>query len=280
MSGDTLYFSMSAMASAVIGYFLWKWDVIRPGSFPPKRQRDVTGVPSAVWLLCAMMAFLAQIEGAVLAMRLPGSMLGTAESLRHDGVVTLGGYAAGIGAGVLMIMLLRPRVKSGSGLSFRWSDVGRGAVAMVLVSPFYIFVQYMSTAAAEMVSGQKPNVIAHGTLQRILDNQSSGWAWVIGGCAVLGAPVYEEMLHRVFVQSCFLRLLERTWPAILGASALFTAMHFTPGASVPWHALPPLFVLSVGMGVAYERTRGIATSMTMHVLFNGANVALALLMNR
>ena len=54
-------------------------------------------------------------------------------------------------------------------------------------------------------------------------------------------------------------------------------MHFVGGGPVPWHALPPLFTLSIGIGIAFERTRGLATPITMHVLFNAANIAVAIL---
>jgi membrane protease YdiL (CAAX protease family) len=43
----------------------------------------------------------------------------------------------------------------------------------------------------------------------------------------------------------------------------------------PWHALAALFVLSLGFGWVYEKTGRLEAAVTMHALFNAANVALA-----
>jgi membrane protease YdiL (CAAX protease family) len=65
------------------------------------------------------------------------------------------------------------------------------------------------------------------------------------------------------------------WISILGTSTLFTLVHRMGQPPVPWHALVPIFVLSVSMGVAYERTKRIGVPIAMHVCFNALNVALA-----
>jgi membrane protease YdiL (CAAX protease family) len=53
-------------------------------------------------------------------------------------------------------------------------------------------------------------------------------------------------------------------------------MHVLGGA-VPAHALPSLFVLSMAMGIAFERTRAIGVPITMHVAFNLGNIIVAVL---
>ena len=54
--------------------------------------------------------------------------------------------------------------------------------------------------------------------------------------------------------------------------AVFALMHYDV---VPGHALAALFVLSLGFGWIYEKTGRLEAAVTMHVLFNAANVALA-----
>ena len=274
---ELILLSLSAVASAAIALFLWRWDAIRPDSFPPKRQRDVRAVPAIVWLLCAMVVFLGQAEGAFIAGSLPASVLGAKDTLRHDALLSVVMYAIAIAIAALVVFLLRARAGEKSGLKWRWSDAGRGLVAMVLLAPLCVLVSILSQMVAGFISGHAPDTLAHETLRQIVDNRGSPWAWAIGASAVVGAPIVEEIMYRALLQSCLLRTLERTWPAIIGTSAVFAAMHFRPGGPVPWHALPTLFVLSIGIGIAYERTRGLATPIAMHVLFNGANIALAIM---
>jgi len=61
------------------------------------------------------------------------------------------------------------------------------------------------------------------------------------------------------------------WAAIIGASALFASMHR------PWFILPPIFLLSLGLGYVYERTGNLWASIFMHMLFNGSQFAIFLL---
>ena len=45
-----------------------------------------------------------------------------------------------------------------------------------------------------------------------------------------------------------------------------------------WHALPALFVLSLGLGWLYERTGSLWAVMLMHALFNASQITFTLLM--
>ncbi len=274
---DLILLGLSSAGSAAIGYFLWRWDVIRPTSFPPRKQRDVAGVPTVVWMLCAMVIYLGLAEGAFIAGHIPASVLGEPTSLRHTALFQLAAYAIAIAVATVVVFLLRARVSDKSGLNWRWPDAGRGVVAMVLLAPVCVLVSLLTQKLAGLITGQSPDNLDHETLRQIVDNRHSAWAWIIAATAVIGAPIVEEILYRVMLQSCFLRVLDRAWPAIIGTSAIFAAMHFVGGGPVSWRALPTLFTLSVGIGIAFERTRGLATPITMHVLFNAANIALAIL---
>jgi membrane protease YdiL (CAAX protease family) len=61
----------------------------------------------------------------------------------------------------------------------------------------------------------------------------------------------------------------RAWAAIACTSAAWTLTHAGP---VPASALPSLFVLGLGLGLAYERTRRLGVPIAMHMLFNAINV--------
>ncbi len=274
---EIIFLAISAAAAAVIAWCLWRWDAIRPDSFPPRSRRDVAAVPTVVWLLAAMLVYLGQVEGAILAMGLPASLLGAPGTLRRDALVSAAGHGAGLLIGGLMIYMLRARTSDNSGLTWKWPDLGRGMVAIVLLAPIYICASYAASETARLVQGAAPDKLAHSTLKQIVENRASIWAWVMIATAVIGAPIVEEIMYRALLQSCLLKALGRTWPAIIGTSAIFAAMHVS---AVPAHALLPLFVVGLALGIAYERTRSLAVPITMHVLFNAGNVVVATLWER
>ena len=82
------------------------------------------------------------------------------------------------------------------------------------------------------------------------------------------------MTYRGILQHTLVRGGLGRWPAIIGTSAIFALMHTF---IVPWHALPALFVLSLGFGWVYEKTGRLAAAVTMHALFNAVNLAQAML---
>jgi membrane protease YdiL (CAAX protease family) len=66
------------------------------------------------------------------------------------------------------------------------------------------------------------------------------------------------------------RMVMNRWLAILIASFAFTLVH---GAL--WLA-PPIFLLSLCLGYAYDRTRNLWVSILIHASFNAASVAMFL----
>jgi membrane protease YdiL (CAAX protease family) len=90
---------------------------------------------------------------------------------------------------------------------------------------------------------------------------------------VIAAPVLEEVLYRGLLQDAIRRATGRPWISITVTSLVFMMMH---ASIADWHALPPLFVLSLGLGWAYERTGRLATPIIMHAGFNLANLAVAM----
>jgi len=91
-----------------------------------------------------------------------------------------------------------------------------------------------------------------------------------GVLVVLVAPFVEEFLFRGLLYGVAKRFGGRV-PALLATSILFAAVHITPGS------LLPLFVLSVGLTLAYERTGSLWTPVLMHMAFNGTQFAIILL---
>jgi len=95
---------------------------------------------------------------------------------------------------------------------------------------------------------------------------------------VLGAPIVEELVYRVFIQSAIIRVIGGVWPGVLITAGIFAAVHRIgdPESAVPWVALAPIFVLGLAMGIAYERTKRVGVPILMHMAFNAVNVGMAL----
>jgi membrane protease YdiL (CAAX protease family) len=87
--------------------------------------------------------------------------------------------------------------------------------------------------------------------------------------AIVVAPVFEELFFRGFAYPA-LKQRWGPWKALAAVSAVFALVHM----HVP--SMGPLFVLALGLGLAYELTGSLLTPITMHALFNTANVAMLL----
>jgi membrane protease YdiL (CAAX protease family) len=79
--------------------------------------------------------------------------------------------------------------------------------------------------------------------------------------AAVIAPVFEEFMFRGFAYPA-LKQRFGTWRGLTLVSAAFALSHL----HVP--SLVPLFVLAVGLGLAYEWTGSLLAPVTMHALFN------------
>lgn len=263
--------------------FLWKRDFIRPGSFkrvPPERMRHFQTLPAAAWMIGAIVVFLSPALVGAIVLALLGRPMTPGSDLKDNAIIQMALAGSGVMVGVAM-MLMAHSQEPNAGLRPRWKDIPIGAAAMVVTFPLILTVSVMSSAVYAMVTGEPPSPIAHQTLSQILQERSNPWVLGIVGAAVIGAPIYEEIAFRFFLQSAFLRAIGNRWIAIIATSVLFAAVHSIGGdsAAVPWHALPSLFALGIAMGVAYERTGRPLVPIVMHMLFNALNVVMALSMS-
>ena len=119
--------------------------------------------------------------------------------------------------------------------------------------------------------------------------------------AIVGAPVVEELIFRMGIQSGALAFCKRPAVAVALSTAIFVLVHVGPGtfaaapdaaaplqaqpaaqqaqpAGVFWTALPALAVLGWILGVTYERTRSIFVPILVHMGFNAVNIAGAVLL--
>jgi len=108
-------------------------------------------------------------------------------------------------------------------------------------------------------------------LIQLLPTISTGWKVAVVVSTVVLAPLWEELLFRGLLQSML-----RRWasPAVTIAisATLFGLAHV---GDQPQN-MPSLIVLGVALGIAYERSGRLWTSIGIHALFNACFVGLAI----
>jgi membrane protease YdiL (CAAX protease family) len=88
--------------------------------------------------------------------------------------------------------------------------------------------------------------------------------------AVAIVPAFEEMLFRGLLQTMLRSILLKPWLSIVIASGLFALVHTNAGH---W---PGLFMLSLSMGYAYEKSGSLLRPIFIHCLFNATSIMGAL----
>jgi membrane protease YdiL (CAAX protease family) len=265
---------MTLLAAAGVLVGLWIAKVIGPRA---AYSRDVREQPSVVWLMCGIITFLSASVGAGLAtqlVRVPWLLeqLGAGETQKNT-MAMIGGGVLGIAVGAVFASLSAKAVPR-AGLGLRWSDVWKGAVALVIALPVIYAASIGAMFAYERLHGTRPDAAGHAILKSLRDEPSNPWHWAAAASAIVLAPVFEELVYRGFFQSALLRATGRAGLSIVLTTAVFTLMHVVGSSSVPWYSLPAIAVLGVSMGVAFERTGRLGVAIVMHVLFNALNVTL------
>jgi membrane protease YdiL (CAAX protease family) len=267
-------------------WWLWRKDVIRPGSLSRHQKRDVSGSPWPIWWIGALLVVFAQGVGATLGFALGEKMDKSrvvARILGDQGESWTGAMSA-LGAGMVALatafwliwLMGRGLARSGLELRVRGREVSTGLLGFLAVMPIMAAASAAAFLVAERLSGAPIDPIAHETLKEIKESPWAATSWAMIAAAVILAPIVEEVLFRGLVQSGFLRIWRRPWLSVLSASAIFAAVH-VGAVGEARHALAPLFIFGICLGVAFERTGRLWVPVTMHAMFNAVNVALTVL---
>ncbi len=269
----------------VLGLPLSAWllrrsGVLRADAFAGGRGRELPPVPWLLWVVCGVVIFCSMIFGAATALAMAGIAgpdPGEApESARTRGIAALGAYLVAGSAAIALVVFMRKWFRHGEGaprwLGARPSDALLGLVALAAALPFVQAVNVACVVLYRLVTSRTPPEVAHETLEAMRAAPGDPWVWVQLGAAVLGAPIVEEVLYRVMLQTAILQATGRAWWAIAGSSVVFGLSH---AGAVEWYAMPTLIVLGAALGVAYERTKSLGVPIVMHIAFNALNVWLA-----
>jgi membrane protease YdiL (CAAX protease family) len=270
--------------AAVVVIVRRRWLRVRPVGIAEVSPTSESVAPAGagVMLIAAGVAvYCAQYVGAASAMAILGrgdaaaGIVGAEADLWRKVGAHAGQYV-GAAAAVVFVVMMVPGAARLMGLPRRWFDALRGVVrgiaGIAVVYPMAWAMGWVMALVVEWVKGAEGmESVAHSTLREIAASPRDLAWWSLVGLVVVCAPVFEEIVYRGLLQPGAALVLGRPWMAILGTSAMFAMMH---AGAVSWHALPVLFVLSVGLGVARVRTGGVVAPMVMHAAFNAANVVL------
>jgi membrane protease YdiL (CAAX protease family) len=136
---------------------------------------------------------------------------------------------------------------------------------LAMVPPLWI-ISAVSTSVLHLVGVESlPQPLA----EKLVSSDSSALVALVAGFAVVAAPLFEELFFRGFAYPVLKQRFGAT-AALLTISVVFALVHgHLPSAA-------PLFALSLGLGIAYEVTGSLIAPITIHALFNAANVAMLL----
>lgn len=160
----------------------------------------------------------------------------------------------------------------GFGLDLRTAgrDFLAAVVNFVAVYPLVMGGLMLVMFTGQFLKGEEFEMMTNEGLTVIMDTPSLILKLFLFGSFGLVVPIFEEMMFRGMLQSMVRGYLGSPWAAILISSVVFALMH-------PWMHWPALFMLSLGMGYAYEKSGSLVRPIILHAIFNSASMTAALL---
>jgi len=149
-------------------------------------------------------------------------------------------------------------------------DVPWAAINLLGIFPLILLGLWISFLAGRLFIGSDFSLEVHQTLDTLTD-ASIGLKTLVVIFAALIVPIFEELLFRGFFQTSLRSFSDSPWAAIVFTSIFFAILH------PPTH-IPALYMLSVGLGYAYERSGSLLRPILMHIFFNSFSIAMTLLM--
>ena len=178
------------------------------------------------------------------------------------------------GMALLLVLTLLAARRASWGAAFGFSSrgvarrIGQGALSYLAVMP-PVMAAWVVTVVVAVSLGVKPE---KQLIMQLLERFGSPRLYAfIGIMAVAGAPFVEEILFR----GVGLPVLARYAPparAVVWMSLCFAVIHF----HLP--SLLPIFVLGVGLSLAYLATGDLLVPVVMHAAFNAVSLAAAVLL--
>jgi len=152
------------------------------------------------------------------------------------------------------------------------NDIGLSLLAWLVSFPVVVFVNQISDWVLVKLVGiqQLPDQLAVYFLKMTFGHPLYIFLTVI--TIAVFAPLVEETLFRGFLQS-FIRKHLGSKEAIFITSVLFAFFHYSPEQGLAnITIIASLFVLSLFLGLVYEKRRSLFAPITLHATFNTVNI--------
>lgn len=261
---------------------LFAGGLLRPGGFAKAGLRDLSSLPAVVFLFSAFVVLLAQSSGPQLLTKVPWVQEQGYTPLQMQAINNSVSYLFAIIAGLGMLFILKRSATTGegenrSGFGLSPLDFPVGLGCFFLAFPAIRLLDLLGTFAYTQTQGQAPSGVGHGILQKLIDNPNDPWVMALVAGAVIGAPIVEELVYRVFLQGALIKWLKSPWLSIILTAIIFASIHRLNTPPAPWYTLPTLFGVGLTCGIAYERTRRVGVPIMMHMCFNLLNVVLVMI---
>ena len=252
----------AAVATAVVVRLrLWRIPAETRGSVP---------VEASIWLLGALLAYVAGGFAMVLGIRLEDEAYGRLL------VGALGNLLQAVTALLFVRNFTRPGRATAEPLP---RALVAGVLGFLLISPIAAGLSVAVNAAMQALGQPPAPQASHATLAILLERRDPLLTALTLAHVALLVPLAEELIWRGMVQTGI--------RAALGARAgiALTAVMFT---FIHWPAIAPdgrvvglsmLLALALGLGILRERTGSVVAPVVVHAIFNAANVAIALSQN-
>jgi len=194
----------------------------------------------------------------------------------------------------VIIFLVRThfaRRLKGIGLNMKTAhkDLFFAFVNLLSVWPVLMAVIILTTFLGKFFQGQDFQLQPHKELQLVAEYTQLPLRVLIIITTIAVVPVFEELLFRGLFQTTLRSLLEARYSSLVPRPSPAPAKRSEDGSLVPWSAIaissgifalihsnadhwPALFVLSVCMGYAYEKSGSLLRPIFIHSLFNATSV--------
>ncbi|MFZ4764244.1 MAG: CPBP family intramembrane glutamic endopeptidase [Roseimicrobium sp.] len=193
-----------------------------------------------------------------------------AEAVAEVSLSSLLGHTVGmlfICCMVLSHMIALRGLNPGEMFGLRQMSVKRALMHAVRALGVTIGGMWLVLAAVVAVNGSNlPDTSSQEIVQSFEKSQSLAFRILLGLTAVITAPLTEELLFRGFLYGIVKRYTER-WFAAVFTSVMFSVVHLHVGTA------PQLFILGLGLAIAYEHTGCLLVPVFMHALFNAWNIS-------
>ncbi len=277
-----------AVGISLLAYWLWKTSLGRTAliASPPRRNNMPLYLPFVLLLFYAGIQILADLTRQFLARDLPEWQ----DAFLYNLFLCVAALITMLVIILLALSTFARRLK-GFGLDPRTipKDLFAAFLNLLTVWPLLLFMIITTIFFGKLLYGSEFEMPQHEELVKIMSNPQQSLRILIAVTTIAVMPALEEMLFRGVLQTAVRSFLESRSSSLVSRPSPASSEHSKDGSLVPWvaivvtsaifarmHAAPPhwpaLFVLSVSIGYAYEKSGSLFRPIFIHALFNATSV--------